>query len=48
MALRFGGIVERFVAGESDEMLLQVSAAVGAFPLGIALPGRWRTPPGSC
>ncbi|WP_433045390.1 cation:proton antiporter [Dactylosporangium sp. CS-033363] len=56
VALRFGGIVERFVASDSDEVLLlkvlgltvlvagaaellQVSAAVGAFLVGIALSG---------
>jgi monovalent cation:H+ antiporter-2, CPA2 family len=56
VALRFGHIVERFVASESDEVLLlkvlgltvlvagvadllQVSAAVGAFLVGIALSG---------
>jgi CPA2 family monovalent cation:H+ antiporter-2 len=56
VALRYGGIVERFVASESDEVLLlkvlgltvlvagvaellQVSAAVGAFLVGIALSG---------
>jgi CPA2 family monovalent cation:H+ antiporter-2 len=56
VALRFGGTVERFVASESDEVLLlkvlgltvlvagaaellQVSAAVGAFLVGIALSG---------
>jgi CPA2 family monovalent cation:H+ antiporter-2 len=56
IALRFGTVVERFVASESDEVLLlkvlgltvlvagaaellQVSAAVGAFLVGIALSG---------
>ncbi|MFG2042014.1 cation:proton antiporter [Dactylosporangium sp. NPDC048998] len=56
VALRFGRVVERFVASESDEVLLlkvlgltvlvagvaevlQVSAAVGAFLVGIALSG---------
>ncbi|GAA3452662.1 cation:proton antiporter [Dactylosporangium matsuzakiense] len=56
VALRFGTVVERFVASESDEVLLlkvlgltvlvagaaellQVSAAVGAFLVGIALSG---------
>ncbi|MEV4135788.1 cation:proton antiporter [Dactylosporangium sp. NPDC049742] len=56
VALRFGHIVERFVASDSDEVLLlkvlgltvlvagvaellQVSAAVGAFLVGIALSG---------
>ncbi|MFF5228534.1 cation:proton antiporter [Dactylosporangium sp. NPDC000521] len=56
VALRFGKIVERFVASDSDEVLLlkvlgltvlvagvaellQVSAAVGAFLVGIALSG---------
>ncbi|MEV4508238.1 cation:proton antiporter [Dactylosporangium sp. NPDC049525] len=56
VALRFGRIVERFVASDSDEVLLlkvlgltvlvagvadllQVSAAVGAFLVGIALSG---------
>ncbi|GAA2383985.1 cation:proton antiporter [Dactylosporangium salmoneum] len=56
IALRFGKVVERFVASESDEVLLlkvlgltvlvagaaellQVSAAVGAFLVGIALSG---------
>ncbi|MFI5915229.1 cation:proton antiporter [Dactylosporangium sp. NPDC051541] len=56
IALRFGQAVERFVASESDEVLLlkvlgltvlvagaaellQVSAAVGAFLVGIALSG---------
>jgi CPA2 family monovalent cation:H+ antiporter-2 len=56
VALRYGHIVERFVASESDEVLLlkvlgltvlvagvadllQVSAAVGAFLVGIALSG---------
>ncbi|MGI5242863.1 cation:proton antiporter [Dactylosporangium sp. CA-139066] len=56
VALRFGNVVERFVASESDEVLLlkvlgltvlvagaaellQVSAAVGAFLVGIALSG---------
>ncbi|HTJ37985.1 MAG TPA: cation:proton antiporter [Dactylosporangium sp.] len=56
IALRYGRVVERFVASESDEVLLlkvlgltvlvagaaemlQVSAAVGAFLVGIALSG---------
>ncbi|MDG6103343.1 cation:proton antiporter [Dactylosporangium aurantiacum] len=56
VALRFGHVVERFVASDSDEVLLlkvlgltvlvagvadllQVSAAVGAFLVGIALSG---------
>ncbi|MER7276470.1 cation:proton antiporter [Dactylosporangium sp. NPDC000244] len=56
VALRFGNVVERFVASESEEVLLlkvlgltvlvagaaellQVSAAVGAFLVGIALSG---------
>jgi len=56
VALRFGGILERFVASPSEEVLLlkvlgltllvagvaqrlQVSAAVGAFLIGIALSG---------
>ncbi|MET7399383.1 cation:proton antiporter, partial [Dactylosporangium sp. NPDC005572] len=56
VALRFGTVVERFVASDSDEVLLlkvlgltllvagvaevlQVSAAVGAFLVGIALSG---------
>jgi CPA2 family monovalent cation:H+ antiporter-2 len=56
VALRFGGVLERFVASPSEEVLLlkvlgltllvagvaqrlQVSAAVGAFLIGIALSG---------